>query len=435
MHAELQEGREGIKPIYRPYGGGSRFLLYDGELLLEGDDGTVTTAPGQVDLHLFPRSRLYVHVFGTAAVRPLGPAGEIEASIPESAPLAPPQSAAEKQSQTPRLSDSVNPIVVGNISKATHLVIHVSGALDATAPQVRLSGGGYQRQLDFSLPGWSLVLVPGERTSECRDFVAVIRAAPESGEFDLEDVERLHRRLFILLGFIANRECGVGPVCGLDDEGRIVWAEWAAPRLKPGNPGIGWSTRFVFDDALPELAAGLAAHASDPAMEKVIDRAIGYCMAANGDEVIDVRIPIACSGLELLSWAALQRQGLIQGGEERRKHGAHGLLRMLLEWADIPIEVPSELDELDARRRRSCDADAAGPDVVFNVRNGLVHPPRRLEDPEWPEEEEMLQAWQLATWYLELALLRTLGYDGEYWRRIALGRQATDVEPVPWATK
>lgn len=111
------------------------------------------------------------------------------------------------------------------------------------------------------------------------------------------------------------------------------------------------------------------------------------------------------------------------------------MLRMLLEWAGIPIAVPTELGELEARRVRCCEADSAGPDVLFNVRNGLLHPPKRLEDPEWPEEEELFQAWQLATWYLELALLRALDYKGEYWRRIALGRQSTDVEPVPWATE
>lgn len=179
------------------------------------------------------------------------------------------------------------------------------------------------------LPDWKLVLVPEERTPDCRDFVAVIRATPGSGQFGLEDVERLHRRLFILLGFIANRECGIGPVCGLDDEGQIVWAQWAAPRLKPGSPGIGWSTRFVFSDALSQLSAGLSAYESDQAMEEVIDRAIGYCLAANGDEVIDVRIPIACAGLELLAWAVLQRQSVIRSADERRKHGPHGMLLMV----------------------------------------------------------------------------------------------------------
>lgn len=65
----------------------------------------------------------------------------------------------------------------------------------------------------------------------------------------------------------------------------------------------------------------------------------------------------------------------------------------------------------------------------------MVHPPERHENTEWPDGEDLIEAWQLGIWYVELALLRVLEYDGEYWRRIALGRQATDIEPVPWATK
>lgn len=51
-----------------------------------------------------------------------------------------------------------------------------------------------------------------------------------------------------------------------------------------------------FEAALPELAEGLCAIVSDPDLEVIVDRAIGYSLAANGGEVIEVKIPIVYSG-------------------------------------------------------------------------------------------------------------------------------------------
>ena len=73
--------------------------------------------------------------------------------------------------------------------------------------------------------------------------------------------------------------------------------------------------------------------------------------------------------------------------------------------------------------------------MLFNVRNGLIHPPRRLTGPEWPSLDEMIESWQFATWALQLVLLRLFSYADNYWSRLRLGRSSIDVEPVPWATE
>jgi hypothetical protein len=109
-------------------------------------------------------------------------------------------------------------------------------------------------------------------------------------------------------------------------------------------------------------------------------------------------------------------------------------VRLLLQWAGIPVELPTQFGALAARRGRLGQPDFAGPEVLFDVRNNLVHPPRRIEEPEWPHHDELLEAWQLATWYLELAVIRLLGYEGEYVSRLRLGGWDLDTEPVPWST-
>jgi hypothetical protein len=47
-------------------------------------------------------------------------------------------------------------------------------------------------------------------------------------------------------------------------------------------------------------------------------------------------------------------------------------------------------------------------ELSINVRNKVVHPPNNIRSVEWPSGDELFEAWQLATWYLELGILRLL---------------------------
>lgn len=103
--------------------------------------------------------------------------------------------------------------------------------------------------------------------------------------------------------------------------------------------------------------------------------------------------------------------------------------RHLLEWAGIPTVIPECFPVLTAKPGLTGPTD--GPWFISEVRSRLVHPPKSLDDPEWPGDSQLRAAWQLGTWYLELALLRVLGYQGEYQTRLELDRYVGHVEPVP----
>jgi hypothetical protein len=45
----------------------------------------------------------------------------------------------------------------------------------------------------------------------------------------------------------------------------------------------------------------------------------------------------------------------------------------------------------------------------------------------------MVEAWQLATWYLQLAILRLLDYHGHYRTALVFGGSEARSDPVPWA--
>ena len=71
-------------------------------------------------------------------------------------------------------------------------------------------------------------------------------------------------------------------------------------------------------------------------------------------------------------------------------------------------------------------------ELAINVRNKVVHPPDKIQSVEWPSGKELFEAWQLATWYLELGILRLLEYRGNYTSRLQLGGWSGRVKPVPW---
>jgi hypothetical protein len=134
------------------------------------------------------------------------------------------------------------------------------------------------------------------------DFSFVIEAIPHDLPLDLDATERLCSQVFLLLSLIAGQEIGFAPVVGMDPAGQVVWADWGAPRVRSGQSVWRWCPKQLVNQALPALATGLSSLADDPALQQVVDRAGHHLLAANGPEVLDVRIPVACSGLELLGW-------------------------------------------------------------------------------------------------------------------------------------
>jgi len=429
-----------IDPVYRPSDDGT-IVVYAGDLqLVIGADEHVV--PGNLELRLSPRPEFSAHVAGSDPwlLMHAWDSQRMTVVLPAGAALDPPtdQVPTARPEGVAPWADVPIPITrmtTGELRLAERLLLHVSGPLSRWPLPSRETGSGEQAQpqLCWSLSGWDLRLAEAGGPKAVDDFSFVVEAIPHDLPLGLDATERLCSQVFLLLSLIAGQEIGVGPVVGVDAAGGVVWADWGAPRFRPEQAAWRWCPRDQVNQALPVLATGSSLLADDPALQQVVDRAGRHLLAANGPEVLDVRIPVACSGLELLGWAVLQRQQwLIRDGLGRLP--ASGRVRLLLQWAGIPVELPTQFGALAARRGRLGQPDVAGPEVLFDVRNNLVHPPKRIEELEWPNHSELLEAWQLATWYLELAVVRLLGYEGEYVSRLRLGGWDLDTETVPWST-
>ena len=322
--------RERVEPVYRPSGDDGEIVVYAGELAVRGAVGEQRVT-GQLALRLAATPAFTAH-FAAAHIDLLFPAVDEEhvVDVPSGAILAPPvrstltQGATEPEPVGPM---TMNELHAGDLGSAERFIFHVSGALEACLPIVQVNGG-HQPQLAFSFTGWDLVVAPIDEPKGEHDFAFVVQATRPTPP-TVADVDELHRRLFILLSFITSREVGVGPICGLSSSGAVCWASWGAPRQRLGRPGVRWCTRILVANALPAIAAGFTQVASDPAMEAVVERAINQLLAADGTEALDVRVPVACAGLEMLGWAVLQRHGWVEA-ETLQRMSAAALTRLLL---------------------------------------------------------------------------------------------------------
>ncbi|MFC5819861.1 hypothetical protein [Nonomuraea harbinensis] len=326
-------------------------------------------------------------------------------------------------------SISINHLIAGDPTAVHRLVFHVASELTHFPLPDCHTDEGVQGQLEFALPGWHLRMARIE-PSPISGPATIVEATPDHPSPTGEMIDVLGDQLFDLLGLIAGTEPGVDPTVGLSESDEIVWVHWGVPRS--GQASWRWCEPEMVESVLPILAHGFTGLVQDVATQKIVSRAIRYWMAANARGVVlDVKIPVACSGLELLAWTVLQQRGWLTA-ESVNKLNVAANLRLLLYSMDIPVALPAGFDALAKRNGAYHGGTAKGPELIFAVRNDLVHPAKKAAKLEWPSSPELTEAWRLSMWYLELVILRLLDYQGGHLSRLKHG--AFSIDSVPWAS-
>lgn len=109
-------------------------------------------------------------------------------------------------------------------------------------------------------------------------------------------------------------------------------------------------------------------------------------------------------------------------------HRGSERLRELLAWIDISPVVPASLDALGQETAHRGWLD--GPHAITEMRNSLLHPRHRQRLTATPVNAR-IDLQELVLWYVELALLRLIDYQGGYANRLG-SRRIGVVEDVPW---
>jgi hypothetical protein len=230
-------------------------------------------------------------------------------------------------------------------------------------------------------------------------------------------------------GLAAGRWAAPLLAIGLDEGGAIVWRDWNPPTTSP------WSGALrPFDDRHPESlgeAFKSFMHAwENPLWKQPLLYGVQMYVEANGPVYAETALVLAQAALELVSWVRFVeelRQFTAQEFDRVEKR-ASGRLRELLEWLNVDSAIPDALEGL--AKEASHHGWADGPHAIDAMRNALIHPSKRARIEE-TDLTARIELHDLAMWYVELALLRVIGYDGAYLNRLGI-RQAGAVEMVPW---
>jgi len=243
--------------------------------------------------------------------------------------------------------------------------------------------------------------------------------------FDGDAVDIVLGALYWLLAFAMGRRCGPALPYGYRrDDHRVIWADWRIRAMDPYRAPIGW---FDLNDreGLNRLFPKFLDLWRQPSMRGLLVGVISWYLAAQAPDPIEIAIPATQVALETLAHVVPLHRAL----DDRALGGGQGRnVARMLKSLSIPIGIPTTMTDLTAAAKQS-EPWKHGPDALTRFRDDLVHPRSKYQ---W-HGEAMVDAWRLGLWYVEMALLAWLGYDGTYNSRLEDDRWRGKVVRVPWA--
>jgi hypothetical protein len=241
------------------------------------------------------------------------------------------------------------------------------------------------------------------------------RLTPTSGTaFSPNQGENVLHALRVLLSFAAGDWAPPLLPIGIDASGDRVWARWGHPISRPWQGRFHWLSN-LHPEVLQEVFRHFMSLWDDDDWRVALGHLVDFYVEANGHTLLEPRLVLAQAGLELLAWLTTSSQN----------GAASDRIRAMLSKAGVPTGIPDALPTLAAFA-----GDRDGPWVITDMRNGVVHPPRREGVFEAPREARS-EAWSLAMWYLELGILSLLRFQGGYLNRLS-ARAEWDVDRPPW---
>lgn len=240
-------------------------------------------------------------------------------------------------------------------------------------------------------------------------------------------VEEFKTKLFdivLYLSFCNGNWVNTAFAVGFDENRVAIAQEWGIGRVSTWEGAEG-----PFDTLSPskmvDLHAAFQAKLLDPEWKDLFRHVVYWAMQGNKTGP-DAGCVLLQASLERFAWQVLVRTEKAVSEEGFVNLAAHDQLRLLLNSLRIPKDVPDSLSSIQKfAKGRGLD----GPATFTQIRNRLVHPPKKRMNDEAPS---YFEAFRLGMWYLMLAVLSVCGYNGEYSNCTVITRWVGSTEPVPW---
>ena len=249
--------------------------------------------------------------------------------------------------------------------------------------------------------------------------------------FSPEDAKKALDMLSWFFSLARGARCACVLPAGYRHLDEPLWRLWQSPFTAPARACETWLSERT-PQACFSAAAAFAECWRSEARRKWLRLGIGlYCVSnQSGRGSIELQLAESQIALELLTCVAFLEENTLMSEKAFEGLSAADKVRVLLFWLGVPATVPDKYAALKAR-----EAGADAPEVVTEIRNAIIHPTRsNRAKREKIDMKAVYEAWQLNMWYVELALLKLIGYSGPYSNR-TISQIAGAVETLPWTPK
>lgn len=165
-----------------------------------------------------------------------------------------------------------------------------------------------------------------------------------------------------------------------------------------------------------------------------LDNAIHwYCESNKNGTFIEGKLIIVQTALELLyNWIVIEKNNLLEGKDAMSINAANKI-RLLLSILKIEGAIPKNLNYLNEFVEKENIKDV--PWILTKIRNSIVHS-RENKRVEFDQikPEVLTQTLRVSIWYIEMAILFSLNYEGCYKDSRGL-RSFGNKYKVPWKQK
>lgn len=168
---------------------------------------------------------------------------------------------------------------------------------------------------------------------------------------------------------------------------------------------------------------------ADPDRLDVLTSLLNWYVSANRNAVhVEGAIVMVQNALELLYNFIVIGEAGILSEDDSEKLPAAAKIRLLLAQLKVEFAIPGALSNLQSFSKTLSNSD--GPAILTEIRNAIVHGGKRKRNTlKKANLITRVEAKNLAIWYVEIALLYLLQYNGSYKNRCT-GK----VNKVPWST-
>lgn len=326
-----------------------------------------------------------------------------------------------------------------------HLVFHLFNFPDFTGPSdFRLNTNGGSIPCGcfiLEADGWQITVSATPHSKDSQEQLKaeggyIITHAGtieriDRSSFSSDSAQEVLTQVQYFLSFALGTWAGLALPLGYNASGDVVFEEWGIRRVNSGRwrGGFSWFDKR-HSQLLPQIYPGfIELWQSDVWKEPITEIIYWYCTAndRSGAIGVDASLILAQTAIEVLAWNYCVKDTQMVTKEAFKQRGltAADKLRLLATTLGLPKDIPDQLRPSPSKRGKRWD-DAL--DVLTHIRNSLVHPDAGDKD----LLDMCCDAWNLAMWYIELALLRLCNHQGKYANRLSQ-RSVLTVEDVPWA--